>query len=1171
MARKRAYRKRADYTKGGRVNYQRGGYGGYEGEGEDYMMNGGTPNIPQAKPQPAKPTTPSYTQADVNQAVADLNTGKITAAQLASQYGVTEDYVKQNLQAINSQAVANKATGLAKPPVDPVGATKIIQPDPDKGETFIPYNTSPYVSVDEASGRGWGASESSAAPHSGEGDSDFGWGAAARGLTEGDQDFITRRDTPETGDPKYRIGLPIIEDPNIPGLTPKPEPEPEPDPFATAVADIPADADYTQFEVNQVYDALESGAMTVEQVAAQFGATPAQVQAEWNRMKQQKAGETVTGEDPFAEGVQQATRKPLLDKATAEQLKDVDVETRTWVKDDPDTAIDERKAAGAFIKNYKRVDPDLIFDRREAVGLDTETGITADADIQQLDAYTDIDPPVGVSEEEFTEVLGVLHQAVKAKVIKPSEKAASAFIIDTLNSPQFAKDRGNREIPITEIRKLTERVNAAKFKEEDIEKSKAQVSEFEITPASFIQKVDPRERVGVHEFKEAEAQKRAMLVGEEHATSDEARIVEADSTKIDYDSFQRRDVTGVAAKEAAVKFTAEAANIPPELARTSVDAPKDVEAKLDELPVEVKVAIAAVPENALVSGQMETLLAGMETGDIPKWAKPAYDAVNQNMTQRGLDASTVGRDALFNAIIQSALPIAQSNAQALQANAAAKLDREQQAYLQEAQLDANRRINNLANRQTAESQSAQFTQQITTLRGQFNQERDNLSFQQQQQTRLQELQNRQRTAELNNQAENAIISQNLGNEQQIELAELEIRNQTEQANFTATNQERLAEMQVAADFISKNAAFDQQMKMANLSNDQQMRLANLTARNQRDSEELSAAQQAELANLNARMQTNIASANIASQMGLALLNNDQQRAVQNATMVANIDLTKFNDAQQVELANSKFMQTATLTDFNARQQGAMQDATALASLDMAAADQRTKIAISQAQNFLQRDMSNLSNEQQALILDNQLNQQRLLSNQAATNAARQFNATSENQVNQFNESLYAQMEQFNVTQANAMEQYNSAETNRVAAINASNAIDAQKFNNQIQIQVDQFNEQYDLQRDQWNAANAQAIEQSNVQWRRQANTIDTAAQNAANQENAAKAFQISAADQNFIWQELRDEAAYLRQAYENDEQRTTTLYATAISNDVGGKGATGISPIIDLIKNKVVA
>ena len=145
-----------------------------------------------------------------------------------------------------------------------------------------------------------------------------------------------------------------------------------------------------------------------------------------------------------------------------------------------------------------------------------------------------------------------------------------------------------------------------------------------------------------------------------------------------------------------------------------------------------------------------------------------------------------------------------------------------------------------------------------------------------------------------------------------------------------------------------------------------------------------------------------------------------------------------------------------------------------------------------------------------------------------------------------------------------MAQFNATEENRVAAINAGNAIDAAKFNNQLTTQLKQFNESMDLQREQWNAANAQAVEQSNIQWRRQANTIDTAAQNAANQENVAKSFQISAADQNFIWQALRDEAAYLRQNYENNEQRKTTLYATAISNDID-TGAIGIQPIVDIV------
>ena len=36
------------------------------------------------------------------------------------------------------------------------------------------------------------------------------------------------------------------------------------------------------------------------------------------------------------------------------------------------------------------------------------------------------------------------------------------------------------------------------------------------------------------------------------------------------------------------------------------------------------------------------------------------------LAQRGMSASTVARDALLNAIIQAAMPLAQSNAQAIQ-------------------------------------------------------------------------------------------------------------------------------------------------------------------------------------------------------------------------------------------------------------------------------------------------------------------------------------------------------------------------------------------------------------------------------------------------------------------------------------------------------------------------
>jgi len=103
------------------------------------------------------------------------------------------------------------------------------------------------------------------------------------------------------------------------------------------------------------------------------------------------------------------------------------------------------------------------------------------------------------------------------------------------------------------------------------------------------------------------------------------------------------------------------ANMPKEVTAAIAEDPATVEAQLDRgKDPETVAAVAALPTEALVSTQMENLLAGMEEGKTPLWARPAVAAIEQQMASRGLSVSTVGRDALFNAIIQSALPIAQS-------------------------------------------------------------------------------------------------------------------------------------------------------------------------------------------------------------------------------------------------------------------------------------------------------------------------------------------------------------------------------------------------------------------------------------------------------------------------------------------------------------------------------
>jgi hypothetical protein len=387
--------------------------------------------------------------------------------------------------------------------------------------------------------------------------------------------------------------------------------------------------------------------------------------------------------------------------------------------------------------------------------------------------------------------------------------------------------------------------------------------------------------------------------------------------------------------------------------------PEALEARLADFSEEQRGIIEGLPEEALVSNQLDSLLSGIEEGEVPAWARPAVASVEQMLAQRGLSASTVGRDSLLNAIIQSAIPLAQSNAQAIQASVAQQRGIE----AQEAEANAARR---------------------------------------------------------------------------------------------------------------------------------------------------------------------------------------QQTALTNASQVFQMDMAQFSADQQTALSNSKFLQTVGLTEASNEQQSAIQNAVLMSQANLAEADFYQKAQIQNAQAFLQMDMQNLNNQQQANVLRAQQEQQRLLSNQAAENAARQFNATSENQTQQFMTSLNAQINQFNTAQMNASQQFNIQQQNAAEARRVANELEINKTNAAIINQTRQFNEQVDFQRQQFNLQNAQAIQQSNIEWRRKANLADTAALNAVNQQNAQNAFNLSSQAQAFLWQELRDQADYdFRWATDSANRKTQAMIAAA--------------------------
>ena len=222
---------------------------------------------------------------------------------------------------------------------------------------------------------------------------------------------------------------------------------------------------------------------------------------------------------------------------------------------------------------------------------------------------------------------------------------------------------------------------------------------------------------------------------------------------------------------------------------------------------------------------------------------------------------------------------------------------------------------------------------------------------------------------------------------------------------------------------------------------------------------------------------------------------------------------------------------------------------------------RQQAAILNAQNYMTMDMANLSNNQQASLTNIQLKQQSLLTDQAANNAALQFNAANVQQQEQFFDSLKSGIEIQNAQRSDAIAQFNAAEGNKISAMNVGNNIAVNEANANRTQAIEQFNSQLQDSRDKFNVENQRVIDQSNAQWRRTINTANTAAVNAANQTNAANALALSNYGMSALWQEWRDEADWVNTASENKIARDFNMALAALEratmfelNDEAAKG-----------------
>ena len=228
---------------------------------------------------------------------------------------------------------------------------------------------------------------------------------------------------------------------------------------------------------------------------------------------------------------------------------------------------------------------------------------------------------------------------------------------------------------------------------------------------------------------------------------------------------------------------------------------------------------------------------------------------------------------------------------------------------------------------------------------------------------------------------------------------------------------------------------------------------------------------------------------------------------------------------------------------------------------------RQQANITNANSYFQMDMSNLSNKQQASLQNLNVRQSFLLSDQAAANAATQFNANSKNQVDQFYSNLSQQIKLQNAARSDAMNQFAVVEGNKISGINANNQIAVDKSNADRAQVLNQFNAQVENQRQQFNQQNQRVIDQSNVEWRRTINTANTTVTNATNQLNAQNLLNLSNFAMSSMWQQWRDEAAWVNSSSESELNRAHNVAIAALerSTDLDLADSSKTSKLLQLL------
>lgn len=485
----------------------------------------------------------------------------------------------------------------------------------------------------------------------------------------------------------------------------------------------------------------------------------------------------------------------------------------------------------------------------------------------------------------------------------------------------------------------------------------------------------------------------------------------------------------------------------------------------DAIAVAAKLATFAVSNGTLalamegsvqaldtVEGQLSKLMKSFDDG-TPSWASGAIRAANAALAGRGLGASSMAATAVLTAAMESALPIAQQDAQVFNnmnltnlnnrqqvslSNAAAQqglslvnLSNEQQANLQKSANAFALQTQNLSNRQTVEVSNAQIR---ATLQGKNldNTQQSNIAI-------------------ASRYAEAANI--NLSNKQQASMQDSIGELQTNLANLTAKSQSYITSANLAANLQGQV-----------LTNDQQVAITN-------------AARYSEVSNItfSADQQRVLHNSSLMQSIGLAELSTEQAAVLQNAANFAGMDMANLSNLQQAQVENAKNFLNIDLANLTNNQQAVMFKAQATQQALLS--DQAAENA---ALNF------NASSENQVNQFNESIKAQVSQFNAAQTNAIAQFNAGEMNAVEKFNTQLESDRLKFNAQNSLIVEQSNTKWRQDIATIdaaaeNSANAAAAAAANQMTQAAVgEKWQQERDLLDFAFTASESEADRNNNI-------------------------------------------------------------------------------------------